>query len=105
MSDLYALFVGHLADRIAGGGDFETPWGAVRQRRERHRGDPGAAEGPGYEVEKIDGKVGMNTRALIGAYQRTNKLKVDCWPTEAVCTLACQSNPLATCAAGLPLSQ
>ena len=31
MSDLYALFVGNLADRIAGGGDFETPWGSVRQ--------------------------------------------------------------------------
>ena len=25
-SDLYVLFVGNLADRIAGGGAFDTPW-------------------------------------------------------------------------------
>ena len=31
MSDLYALFVGNLGDRIAGGGDFDTPWADVRQ--------------------------------------------------------------------------
>ncbi len=30
-SDLYALFVGHLADRIAGGGDFRKGWTGVRQ--------------------------------------------------------------------------
>ena len=37
-----------------------------------------------YDVEKIDGKIGSNTRQIIGRYQRTNKLKVDCWPTAAV---------------------
>jgi hypothetical protein len=26
----------------------------------------------------------MNTRALIGAYQRANGLKEDCWPSEAL---------------------
>ena len=31
MSDLYALFVGNLGDRIAGGGDFRTPWADIRQ--------------------------------------------------------------------------
>ncbi|HET6222018.1 MAG TPA: peptidoglycan-binding domain-containing protein, partial [Dongiaceae bacterium] len=35
-------------------------------------------------VAKIDGKAGMNTRALIGTYQKANNLKVDCWPTEAL---------------------
>ncbi len=43
-----------------------------------------ASRRPGYEVEKIDGKVGSNTRHLIGTYQRDHKLKVDCWPTDAV---------------------
>ena len=38
----------------------------------------------GYDVAKIDGKAGMNTRSLVGAYQKANGLKVDCWPTEAV---------------------
>jgi hypothetical protein len=35
-------------------------------------------------VAKIDGKAGMNTRALVGAYQHSAGLKVDCWPSEAV---------------------
>jgi hypothetical protein len=38
----------------------------------------------GYPVAKIDGKAGMNTRSLIGAYQKANNIKVDCWPTEAL---------------------
>jgi lytic murein transglycosylase len=85
MSDLYAVFVGHLADRIAGGGDFETPWGGVAPQKTRTISEiQERLKAQGYEVEKIDGKVGSNTRKLIGTYQRTNKLKVDCWPTDAV---------------------
>jgi len=84
-SDLYAVFIGNLADRIAGGGDFEVPWagiapqktGTIEEIQQRLKAE-------GYEVEKIDGKVGSNTRKLIGSYQRANKLKVDCWPTDAV---------------------
>ena len=34
--------------------------------------------------DKIDGKAGMLTRAALGAYQKPNGLKVDCWPTAAV---------------------
>ena len=37
-------------------------------------------QGLGYAVAKVDGKAGMNTRALVGAYQKANSLKVDCWP-------------------------
>jgi lytic murein transglycosylase len=87
MSDLYALFVGNLADRIGGGGDFHGPWGKVRQLSasgieeiQRRLGERG------YAIAKIDGKAGMNTRALIGAYQRKTGLKVDCWPSEALLT-------------------
>jgi lytic murein transglycosylase len=85
MSDLYAVFVGNLADRIAGGGDFEAPWGAVRQLSAR-----GIEEiqkrltAHGYAISKIDGKAGMNTRALIGAYQQASRIEVDCWPSDAV---------------------
>jgi lytic murein transglycosylase len=85
MSDLYAVFVGNLADRIAGGGGFEAPWGAVRQLSAR-----GIAEiqellkARGYPIGKLDGKAGMNTRALIGAYQQASRLAVDCWPSDAV---------------------
>ncbi len=84
MSDSYAVFVGNLADRIAGGGDFEASWSKVVQMSAH-----GIAEiqerlkAAGYPISKIDGKAGMNTRALIGAYQHAQGLKTDCWPTEA----------------------
>jgi lytic murein transglycosylase len=84
-SDLYAVFVGHLADRIAGGGDFETPWQNVSQLPpESIEEIQLRLQAGGYAVEKIDGKVGSNTRAQIGAYQKANKMKVDCWPTVAL---------------------
>ena len=38
----------------------------------------------GYELEKIDGKIGSNTRRQVGTYQKKNGLKIDCWPTDAV---------------------
>jgi hypothetical protein len=85
MSDLYALFVGDLSDRIAGEGTFETPWAAVRQLSSRDIAEvQKRLQERGYAVAKIDGKAGMNTRALIGGYQQANGLKVDCWPSEAL---------------------
>ena len=38
----------------------------------------------GLYKDKIDGKAGMLTRAALGHYQKSNGLKVDCWPTVAV---------------------
>ncbi|HEX5998545.1 MAG TPA: lytic murein transglycosylase [Hyphomicrobiaceae bacterium] len=85
MSDLYALFVGDLSDRIAGAGTFDAPWGKVRQLSARGIEEiQTRLQAKGYDISKIDGKAGMNTRALIGAYQRANRLKVDCWPSEAL---------------------
>ena len=84
-SDLYAVFVGHLADRIAGGGDFETPWGGVAaQKTATIEEIQQRLKALGYEVDKIDGKIGSNTRKNVGAYQRQTKLKVDCWPSDGV---------------------
>jgi lytic murein transglycosylase len=81
MSDLYALFVGNLADRIAGGGDFETPWANVKQPATRDIETIQARlKDLGRPVEKIDGKIGSLTRAEIGLYQKANGLAVDCWP-------------------------
>jgi len=84
-SDLYVLFVGHLADRIAGAPPFSEPWGKVaqlptsaleRMQRELTR--------RGFYNDKIDGKAGMLTRAALGAYQKANGLPLDCWPSQAV---------------------
>jgi lytic murein transglycosylase len=85
MSDLYALFVGNLGDRIVGGGDFHAPWAEVRQLSAKGIEEiQGKLQALGYAVVKIDGKAGMNTRSLIGAYQKANSLKIDCWPTDAL---------------------
>ena len=63
MSDLYALFVGNLADRIAGGGDFVTPWADVQQLTAKGIEEiQERLQALGYAVAKIDGKTGMNTR-------------------------------------------
>ena len=84
-SDLYVLFVGHLADRITDPRPFETPWSKVAQlptanldRMQR------ILTARGYYHDKIDGKAGMLTRAALGEYQKKNGLKLDCWPTTAV---------------------
>ena len=84
-SDLYVLFVGHLADRMASPLPFATPWSASKQLRtadveamQRH------LTRIGLYKDKLDGKAGMLTRAALGAYQKRAGLKVDCWPSEAV---------------------
>ena len=72
-SDLYVLFVGHLADRIAGGQPFEQPWGKVAQlpsaALERMQRTLTRLE---LYDDKIDGKAGMLTRAALGDYQKAN---------------------------------
>jgi lytic murein transglycosylase len=84
-SDLYVLFVGHLSERISDPRGFETPWSKGSQLR------TGQVEmmqrtltRVGLYKDKIDGKAGMLTRSALGAYQKANRLKVDCWPTAAV---------------------
>lgn len=81
-SDLYVLYVGHLADRIAGGGRFATPWGKVTQ--------PSAGQLAGMQRslarlglynDRVDGFAGMKTRLAAGAFQKAHGLRVDCWPT------------------------
>jgi lytic murein transglycosylase len=84
-SDLYALFVGNLADRIAGGGDFHTPSAKIGQPRTAQVKEiQKRLIERGYGLEKIDGKIGSNTRRQVGTYQKKNRLKIDCWPTAAV---------------------
>jgi lytic murein transglycosylase len=84
-SDLYVLFVGHLSDRMTNPQPFATPWSASTQLRtadveamQRH------LTRLGLYADKLDGKAGMQTRAALGAYQKSAGLKVDCWPSEAV---------------------
>ena len=84
-SDLYVLFVGHLADRMTSPLPFAAPWSASTQLRTK---DVEAMQRGltrvGLYKDKIDGKAGMQTRAALGAFQKSAGLKVDCWPSEAV---------------------
>jgi lytic murein transglycosylase len=84
-SDLYVLYVGHLSDRMISPQPFATPWSASTQLR---TADVEAMQRQltrlGLYSDKLDGKAGMQTRAALGAYQKSAGLKVDCWPSEAV---------------------
>jgi len=81
-SDLYVLFVGHLADRIAGNPPFAAPWQPVVQLHTKQLEDmQRRLAALGLYADKIDGKAGMRTRLALGAYQKANRLKLDCWPT------------------------
>ena len=84
-SDLYVLFVGHLSDRIAGAKAFETPWSKNAQLKTKEvETMQKRLTALGLYKDKIDGKAGMLTRSALGQYQKSNGLKVDCWPTAAV---------------------
>ena len=79
------LFVGHLSDEIADPRPFETPWSKGAQL---HTSEVEAMQRTltrlGIYKDKIDGKAGMLTRSALGAYQKQNGLKIDCWPTAAL---------------------
>jgi lytic murein transglycosylase len=84
-SDLYVLFVGHLSDRIADPRPFEKPWGQVTQLRTAQLEEmQKRLTEVGLYGDKLDGKAGMKTRLALGAYQKANGLKLDCWPTATV---------------------
>ncbi|WP_316356681.1 lytic murein transglycosylase [Devosia sp.] len=78
-SDSYALAVGHLADRIIGGGSFATPWPAgdyaltKAQKAELQT----LLARAGYDVGSPDGVVGPKTRAAVLAYQAQAGLPAD----------------------------
>ena len=85
-SDLYALFIGNLADRMAhGGGAFLTPWqntGAMlRSDIARLQS---SLERQGYDVGGADGLPGYKTRRSIGEWQAKNGQKPTCFPTPSL---------------------
>lgn len=85
-SDLYALFVGHAADRIAGGDrEFAGEWGAVGGlKRSDIASLQRALEGKGYDVGGADGLPGFKTRRSIGAWQGKQGRAATCFPDAAI---------------------
>lgn len=81
-SDLYALFVGHVGDRIQYGmGDFSARWGKVGGL---YRSDVAAMqralEGLGHDVGGADGLAGFKTRRSIGRWQESRGETATCFP-------------------------
>ncbi len=77
-SDSYAIGVGHLSDRIAGGAPFKASFGpdetglTLEDRKELQRRLTSA----GFDTEGADGVIGKKSEAAISGYQRANGLPV-----------------------------
>jgi len=85
-SDLYALFIGNLADRIAhGAGAFEGRWGPVgKMLRSDVLTMQKTLQAKGYDVGKADGLAGFKTRRSLGDWQAKNGLSPTCFPDESL---------------------
>ena len=84
-SDLYALFVGNLADRIAGGPVFERPWAKLQQFSSRDVEEiQTLLSKKKFYLDPVDGRPGSLTRRAIGLYQRAAGIPIDCWPSKIV---------------------
>jgi lytic murein transglycosylase len=86
-SDLYALYVGNLADRIANprAGGFAGKWGDVgHMLRSDVQAMQEALVSKGYDVGKVDGLPGYKTRRSIGDFEMKNGLKQTCYPDAAL---------------------
>lgn len=81
-SDLYALFIGHLADRFADNRPFVADWQALGGF---DRGDVRAMqrrlEADGHDVGGADGLVGFRTRVAVGRWQASAGVPVTCFPS------------------------
>lgn len=85
-ADKYALAVGHLADRIAGGGPIIQKWprGYIplnddeRFEAQKHLARLGFYDG------EIDGNIGSGSRKAIKAFQKSAGLKVTGFPSRKV---------------------
>jgi lytic murein transglycosylase len=70
-AEAYALAIGHLADRLRGGGPFMQAWPRqerVLSRAERHELQQLLAR-RGYDVGEPDGRLGVRTRTALRRFQ------------------------------------
>lgn len=78
-ADAYIIAVGHLADRLRGGGPIKAAWprdlrGLSGEERREVQTRLGAA---GFDPKGVDGRIGPNTIAAVKAYQKANGLVPD----------------------------
>lgn len=82
----YAMSVGNLADRIAGGGEFVTPWArdAAELTREQIVELQTLLTAKGFSTGGTDGVAGAKTRTAIIAYQQSQGLAADGFTSAAL---------------------
>ena len=84
-SDVYAIFVGHLADMIATNTPvkFDSAWQPVeRLPRDRIQRFQEVLVAQGFDVGKVDGLAGFKTRAAIGAIEKRLGMPLTCYPSQ-----------------------
>ncbi len=82
-SEFYAIAVGHLADRVAGGGGLHTPppEDLPALSRDQIIRLQKTLNDQGYDSGKADGIMGSATRSAIRAYQQDQQMVADGYPS------------------------
>ncbi|MGH6748809.1 MAG: lytic murein transglycosylase [Methyloceanibacter sp.] len=86
-SDVYAIFVGHVADMIAANApaDFVGAWQPVESfPRDRIQRFQEVLVAQGYDVGKVDGLAGFKTRRTIGVEEQKRGLPQSCYPSSTL---------------------
>ncbi|HEX2553410.1 MAG TPA: lytic murein transglycosylase [Microvirga sp.] len=84
-SDLYALFVGHVADRMRGARAFAARWQPTDpMTRGGILGLQHRLQAEGYDVGRADGLIGFATRTAIGQWQARSGRAETCFPDAAL---------------------
>ena len=86
-SDVYAIFVGHVADMIAQNASvgFVGAWQPVESfPRDRIQRFQEVLVAQGYDVGKVDGLAGFKTRRTIGVEEQKRGLPLSCYPSSAL---------------------
>jgi lytic murein transglycosylase len=84
-SDMYALFIGHLADRYGSDAKIAGAWDQLSGfDRSDVRAMQQRLEKQGQDVGTTDGLVGFRTRVAIGVWQGQNGQAATCFPDAAL---------------------
>ncbi|SLN22892.1 Membrane-bound lytic murein transglycosylase B precursor [Roseivivax jejudonensis] len=85
-SDAYAMGVGHLGDRIAGGATFSGAWpdDARGLTSDERRELQTRLTRAGYDTQGVDGRIGPRTVAALRAFQRDEGLAPDGYASLAI---------------------
>ncbi len=79
-ANLYALFIGHLSDRMINNHTFQKKWPGLKTYARSHvREIQRVLATQGFDIGKIDGIIGPKTRSIIGNYQHKNGHYISCY--------------------------